>query len=755
MHHFREATNPMNRRAAGTAPSKLRFAALLASLAIVAGCGHGGATTASSPLPPTGGNGGTGTSSVGSVTATFAFSFPKPTSSAARKSLGTRAPKYLSSATKSISLQVTDTKSAAAGNADIYANVPAALKAVQTVNFANLTGDPNTVGQCGTDPSNAGNYKCTAAFQMPIGIDATAIKSWDANGGTGNVLSAQVATLTTVQGVANSFGVSLDANANSIAITGSGNCAVGTVASGTTFGSVGTSPVTFNVAYTDPAGKTIVPPGLPLLQIEDNTSTYRSTSGTINGTGGTVSFTINQSTQSFTLTPSNSSVTNATVNIRGVPPNGVDGLSYSETTNFKFSTGIAAPSHNFLAVIEEANPGQINFFNVAANQSSLSTYTTAPTLAVTNSTNENKPDVNDPLSLAWDGNGDLLVGNSNSGSGNGGDLACIPAGAIATGIASSTTTSGDVTVPDGIAYDQSSGNVAVADGAPTGTDELSEFVLSGDYVESSHNLPTVAGTGAEGVVDVSPGTSLSAGTFAVAITDGGELDHAHGSGTTSEIVIYSPNGNSTTITSASSSSTYAIDIPEAIAWDQTHQQLLIANGSIWHKQMSVWNIGGSGNSPTFSLAKVVTIPSKQFFIGSWPDGHFAIEYNSPIGSGEELVQAYLNNAGTTAPTAIGGPIPYNSADTSTDACNGTGYLYGPNAGVESINWLSSTKLLIALSDSAPNASQNGLYIYDTSTLTVPAGYDDVNCATYAAAPTQDSFTVLSEEPAANGVAFLP
>jgi hypothetical protein len=747
----------MNRRAAGTAPSKLRFAALLASLAIVAGCGHGGTTAASSPLPPTGGNGGTGTSSVGSVTATFTFSFPKPPSSAARKSLGTRAPKYLSSATKSVTLQVTDTKSAAAGNADIYANVPAALKAVQSVNFANLTGNPNTVGQCGTDPSNAGNYKCTAAFQMPIGIDTTAIKSWDANGGTGNVLSAQVASLTTVQGVSNSFAVSLDANANSITITGSGNCAVGTVASGTTFGSVGTSPVTFSASYADPDAKTIVSPGLPTLEIQDNTSTYQSTSGTINGTGGTVAFTINQSAQAFTLTPSNSSTTNATVNIKAVPPSGGDGLSYSVTTNFKFSTGIAAPSHNFLAVIEEANPGQINFFNVAANQSSLSTYATAPTLAVTNSTNENKPDINDPLSLTWDGNGDLLVGNSNTGSGNGGDLACIPAGAIATGIASSTTTSGDVTVPVGIAYDPGSGNVAVADNAPTGTDALSEFVLSGDYVESSHNIATVSGAGANGVVDVSPGTSLSAGTFAVAITDGTELDPSHGGGTTSEIIIFSPNGTSTTIKNGTPASggTYAIDLPQAIAWDLTHQQLLIANGSIWHKQMSIYNIGGSGNSPTFSLAKTVTLPSKQFFIGSWPDGHFAIEYNSQSGSGQPLVQAYLNNAGATAPTAIGGPIPYNNADNSTDACNGVGYIYGPNAGVESITWLSSTKLLIALSDSAPNASQNGLYIYDTTSLSVPTGYDDEFCATYAAAPSQVNFTVLSEPPAADGVAFLP
>ncbi|HZO92304.1 MAG TPA: hypothetical protein VFB22_00925 [Candidatus Baltobacteraceae bacterium] len=704
--------------------------ALLA--ASVAACGAGSHTTI-----PRAADGAQPSSSTGPLAnATFTITIPKPTSNTATSGAKRRTPQYVSAATKSVRIDLTK----------VNGSAPA-------VSVNSVTAVTNGSGNSPGSPcSGSGPWTCQIAVQVPPGSDQFTITSYDNSTGTGNILSQQVSTEPVVAGKANSFNITLDANANAITVTGSGTCAVGTVASGSTFGSVGTSPVAFTVSYTDPAGKTIAGPGLPSLQIEDNTSIYQTNSGTINGNGGTVSFTINQSAQTFTLTPSNSTVTNVTVNVKGVPPSGSDGLSYSTAMNFKFSTGVAPPSHNFLAVIEEANPGQINLFNVNGSQSSLSAYSPA-TLAVTNSTNEGNPDINDPLALTWDGDGDLLVGNSNTGGPNAGNMACIPAGAIATGTASSTTVTGDVTVPDGIAYDPTTRAVAVADEAPSGTDALSEFVLNGDYVESSNNLAKVSGAGATGVVDVSSGTSLSAGTFAVAITDGNELDTSHGgTGTTSEIVIFSPNGNKTTITSGSPN--YYIDSPQAIAWDPAHQQLLIANSSIWHKQMSIWNIGGSGNSPTFSFAKSVSLPGKQFYIGSWTDGHYAVEYNATV-SGAPLVQAYLNNAGNTAPTAIGGPIPFNNADTSADACNGVGYIYGPNANLEAITWLSSTKLLLALSDSGSNASQNGLYIYDTTNLTVPTGYSDVTCAAYAAAPTQTSFTELAEPPAANGVAFLP
>ena len=94
-------------------------AALGVSALLLAGCGGGHGSSAMPSVPGSGGGAGSNPSSVAVATATFHFSFPKPTSSKARVTLGSRAPKYLSSATKSVSLQVTDTKNAQT-NADIF-----------------------------------------------------------------------------------------------------------------------------------------------------------------------------------------------------------------------------------------------------------------------------------------------------------------------------------------------------------------------------------------------------------------------------------------------------------------------------------------------------------------------------------------------------------------------------------------------------------------------------------------------------------
>ena len=74
------------------------------------------------------------------------------------------------------------------------------------------------------------------------------------------------------------------------------------------------------MSFADLDGHTIVNPGLPTIQIQDSAGTWQSACGTITATGVNVTFAINQSTQSFTLTPSTVPVTNATVNVRGVPP---------------------------------------------------------------------------------------------------------------------------------------------------------------------------------------------------------------------------------------------------------------------------------------------------------------------------------------------------------------------------------------------------------------------------------------------------
>lgn len=743
-------------------------AGLAASL--LAGCGHG--SSGSQPVVPTSG-GGSGTQSVASAPATFSFTFPNPTTtSTGRATQGTRAPKYLSSATKSISVQVTDTKNAGSST-DIFANVPTALKAVQTVNFANLTGNPNTAGQCGNDPNNAGNIKCTAIFPMPIGIDTTTIASWDANGGTGNKLSQQIASITIVQGAANNPAVSLDANAGTMALSGSGSCAVGTV--GTVFGSVGTTPVVFTASFTDLAGKTIVAPGLPSVQVMGNDSVFHPDSGTINGTGGTVGFTINQSAQTITLTPSAAPITNVSVNVKGVPPN-TDGLSFSTTHSFTFSTGVAPPSHNFLAAVEQTgvNSGRVDFYNVTLGSSggadTISAFSPA-TLTVTNSTNQNQPDVDNPLELTWDTNGDLLIANGGgSVAGDNGNLACVPVGAISTGANTSTTVTQDVDDPSGMAYDPRDGSVALADGPASSPEQLAEYLLTGDYTAapSSRDL-TVSGFGSlgDGVVDI---PTQTAGTYAIALTTGTESDTSHGgTANQSKIAILSPSGTETDIPTPTTGNfcgqgapgpspigpcttptAFAVDVPWGIAWDAQNSQLVISNDSTWHRLVSFYTL----SPPT--QVKVINTGARNNIVAVSPDGHVAVDTLSAIGTGDPTIRIYDN---TAARNLVGTPIPFDTYDNSADcnAAGNTGMVYGDSGAitVNALVWLSNTKLLVALQGDVSGSadSHNGIYIFDISSMVAPAGVDEINCNPLPASPKQTGFVQFTNKPL--GAAFKP
>lgn len=266
-----------------------------------------------------------------------------------------------------------------------------------------------------------------------------------------------------------------------------------------------------------------------------------------------MAFTINQAAQTFTLTPSNSSVTNATVNIKAVPANSADGLNFALTKTFTFSTGTAPPSHNFLAAVEQfgVGSGSVDFFNVSLGGSgsadTFSAYSPA-TLATTNSTNEGKPDVDNPLDLAWDTNGDLLIGNGGTTTGtpqDNGNLACVPVGAIATGANTSTTISTNVDDPVGIAYDSRDGSVALSNNPTSATTQIAEYTLSGNYAAASppRNL-AASGYGSFGLSAI---PDLAAGTYAIGLTDGLETDPAHNTGK-SKIALFSPTGSETDIT---------------------------------------------------------------------------------------------------------------------------------------------------------------------------------------------------------------
>jgi hypothetical protein len=738
----------MNRLVKKLASSVL---ALVTSASLLAGCGGGSHSSAlpttSSPSAPDY-NGPL-------ADATFKITIPGPTPSA-----GKRLPQYISSATKSLKFVInsstTVTGTATTGTLGSYNALAWHLFNTGTLPSANC-------------PASGADFVCTVAIKLPPGTDNMTMTAYDNTGGTGNILSQQTQNFTVVVATANSFPVVLDANvttpATSIVIDGSGSCQAGPV--GAAFGSVGTSPVTFTVTATDAQGKTIVGPGLPKIQIQDNTATYQAASGTINGTGGTVGFTINQAAQSFTLTPSNSSTTNASVNVKIVQAdsNGTsDGLAFSHPQTFAFSTGPAPPTHNFLAAVEQTgtNTGRVDFYNLstdAGGPNGFSAFSPA-SLAVTPSTNQpTQNDVDNPVSLLWDNSGDLIIGNGGT---TGGNMACVPVGAIATGANSATTVTTNIDDPVSIGYEPRNGTVAVGNGAlgSPPVPEIAEYVLTGNYTPSSNNLTgnlrTGGGTIGQSLVNM---PSLAAGTFAVTLSDGCEVDAAHrgvcgtGANGTSEIVIFGPTGLTTTI---ADTSTFHIDLPWGLTWDSTNSELIVANNSSWHPGVSFYTTAGVflKTDPHNYFAN----SQNPYMVAANSAGLFAVAYTTALSS--DQVQIYTNAAGAGAPTPVFGPIPFNA--TSNNTC--TTYPYGSNAVVSAMTWLSNTRLLVALTSFAGGTTPqsgtvggqpvgNGLYIFDTATSQTPALWDDQACTPVAAYPAQKAFQAFSFKPFAN--AFKP
>jgi hypothetical protein len=693
----------------------------------LAACGGGGSHVSAVPqAQPT-------TSSSAAYTgplsdATFKITIPVPATSAKA-----RRPAYVSSSTTKIVFTL---------NSATIAGMTGATLA--TFNTTNLGAKAVTLNSA-TCPGS-GPWTCTLTIKLPPGTDNVTISAQD---GSSNILSQQVQNFVVVVATANSFSTTLDANAATITVTGSQACQIGTV--GTAYGSVGTTPVTFTVSYTDLAGKTIVAPGLPKLEIQDGSAVYQSASGTI-GSGGTgVSFTINQAAQTFTITP-NSTSSSVTINVKAIQADSnvpvdtnPDGLSFARTKSYTFQTGVAPPTHNFLGAIEQLtlSSGQVDFFNVTLGGNSPGSDTFAAfspaTLAVTASTNQaGVNDVDNPSDLRWDTNGDLLIANGGGAPGDNGNMACVPVGAIATGANASTTVTANVDAPVSIAYDTRDGSVALANNPTSASVQLSEYALTGNYTASSNNL-TASGFGSLGSVTEMP--SLTKGTYAISLATGAEEDPAHAGTTgTNKVVIFSPTGVSTTL---SDDVTFTIDEPWGLAWDAAHSQLVIANHSTFHRLLSFY-------SDTGTLIKNVNVTHRMSVVAASADGHVAVAYTTSFGYMQ--VQVYANAAGATAPTAVFGPIPYNGTTTS---CGST-YIYGNGTTiVNALKWLSNTKLLVAVqsNNSGTPTSLNGFYIYDITASAAQAGFDDVSCAAFAAAPVNTGFVHVNNKPL--GAAFKP
>lgn len=675
--------------------SHFRILALAAATSLLASCGAGShSALPQTPASQTPSSPSTYTGPIGN--ATFTIKIPAPSGTNVRR------PDYVSSATKSVKFTLTAASALTAGQ----------------ITGVNGTGDNtfNVTPGSGACPGTA-PWTCTFSVKIPAGIDSVQATTYDAIGATGNVLSQQIlSSLTIAAGSINGpFNFTFDANANTMAVSGTGQCTSGLV--GASFGTVGTSPVTFTVAYTDADMNTIVGPGLPKIEIKDSSGTYQSASGTINGAGGTVSFAINQSAQTFTLTASNSSVTGATINVQAVPANAADGLGFSKTQIFTFATG-AAPPPSFLAAIEQlgTSSGKIDLFTINVGGTSGSPDSFVPytvsgggtSLSVTNSTNEGKPDVDNPRDIQFDSTGNLLIANGGQGGAGGdyGDFACVPAGAIATGSTTTTTNSTNAYDPESLAIGTDS-SVSIANVPAGAAYNLVNYTLGTSYVHNPTGDIVNAGTlGATSVISL---PSLANGTFGVAITDGTSI---------SRVTLKYANGSTYNITDADISS------PESLGWDAHNSQMVIATHNIQTVGVNNYNASKlvfysvSGTPTKYSSMSVrpdPNVPGYSYMLGDKvavsPSGYIAVAGGTA--DGPEEVQIYDN---TLSRNAIGGPLPFDAYTNS--ACT-TGY-FGTVTVVYAMRWISDSKLLIALR--ANGTGKQGVYIYDRSALvSVPGG----------------------------------
>lgn len=156
--------------------------------------------------------------------AAFKITIPVPTTSSKA-----RRPAYVSAATTKIVFTL---------NSDTVGLTGAALT---TFNTTTLGAKAVTLGSA-TCPGS-GPWTCTLTIKLPPGTDNVTMSAQD---GSSHILSQQVKNFTVVAAIANSFTVTLDANADVMTVTGTQLCHSSS-AVGSSYGSVGTSPVDFTV----------------------------------------------------------------------------------------------------------------------------------------------------------------------------------------------------------------------------------------------------------------------------------------------------------------------------------------------------------------------------------------------------------------------------------------------------------------------------------------------------------------------------
>jgi Kelch motif len=293
-------------------------AAFLTAAVLLAGCGGGGASSHATPT----GTSATAAQPPGTAPVTLTFIVPKAPSAKRRAAQSpARQPKYITAATAAIQVTLT-----AVTDPNTHAAVTPSggLPQTTTLHVTSTSQDPNAPGQCGADPANAGNIKCTETINLPLGDDALTISTYDGYSGgnaTGNVISQQRAVASVKQGQLNTFTFTLDANSGSFTVTApagvtlaSGpNCTgstingAGDLSATCTATITGTAATPFNVTVADAHGSTIPlsAPGAPALSASSS---------------NTANFTAALSGNTLTITPHSTNVS-AVITLTATPAN--------------------------------------------------------------------------------------------------------------------------------------------------------------------------------------------------------------------------------------------------------------------------------------------------------------------------------------------------------------------------------------------------------------------------------------------------
>jgi len=295
-------------------------AAFLTASVLLAACSGGGGSTHATP--PVGS--ATQTSPPGTAPVTLTFIVPKAPSAKRRAAqTAARQPLYITAATAAIKVTLT-----AVANPSTNAPITPAGGLPQSTTFqvTSTAQNPNTPGQCGTDPNNAANIKCTETIDLPLGNDSLTIAAYDGYSGgnaTGNIISQQRAVAAVQQGAINTLTFTLDANAGAFTVTvpvgvtlASGtNCTGSTITGSSDISATcaatitGTNATNFNVNISDAHGS-IIPlaaPGAPTLSVvSSSNANFTAALG-----GNTLTITphaVNVSAKiTLTSTPSNTS----------------------------------------------------------------------------------------------------------------------------------------------------------------------------------------------------------------------------------------------------------------------------------------------------------------------------------------------------------------------------------------------------------------------------------------------------------------